>query len=350
MQLSRIHEARRGVVLVIVLFFALLLTSSIATFLRRATVDSMIVRNRDQAAEAEALARGGVRLAVALLIEDRLQEQAPDTGEDRRLETLQDPWARVRDLEIVPEEGRGVLRLRIEDASARLNLNALFDKGAARGDETELLLRQLLEKVVDEMPGRPEEKLYDPQELARNLIDWVDEDELKVPSGESENDYYQEQDPPYLPANRALLSVDELGLVEGFDRKLVAALRPYVTVYPLVGGAGINLNTAPTWVLATLYYNDGTDYRLADEDAVGRVLKHRERGEVFCSGPADAEETCVSPREIFANEPFPPPPAGGSDYFYVVAQAEVGDVRRTVETVLDRSDVTNPVVRTWRVR
>ena len=350
MRLSRIRDARRGVVLVIVLIFALLLTSSTATFLRRATVDSMIVRNRDSAAQAEALARGGVRLAVALLIEDRLQESANETGEDRRIETLQDPWARVQELEIVPEDGHGVLRLRIEDAGSRLNLNALFSGGAPLGNETELLLRQLLEKVIEEMPGRPEEKLYDPQELARNLIDYVDEDELKVPSGDPENDYYQKQDPPYEAADRPLLSVEELGLVEGFDRKLVAALRPYVTVYPLVGGVGINPNTAPTWVLATVYYNDGTDYRLADEDAVGRVLQHRERGELFCSGTANAEETCVSLREVFPNEPYPPPSTGGSDVFYVTAQAEVGDIRRTVETILDRTDLANPVVRTWRVR
>jgi type II secretory pathway component PulK len=350
MRLKRVRDARRGVVLVIVLVFALLLTTSIATFLRRATVDAMIARNRDSAAQAEALARGGVRLAVALLIEDRLEETASETGEDRRLETLHDPWARVQELAISPQDGRGVLRLRIEDAGSRLNLNALFQGGATRGNETELLLIQLLEKVIGEMPGRPEEKLYDPQALARSLIDYVDEDELKVPSGDPENDYYQQQDPPYEPANRPLLSVEELGLVEGFDRKLVAALRPYVTVYPLVGGEGINPNTAPTWVLATVYYNDGTEHRLADEDAVGQVLKHRERGEVFCAGTAEADETCVSLREVFPNEPYPPPSLGGSEFFYVTAQAEVGDIRRTVETIVDRTDITNPVVRTWRVR
>jgi type II secretory pathway component PulK len=55
------------VVLLVVLFFALLLSASVVTFLRRSTVDSMIARNRDSAAQADALARGGVRLAEALL-------------------------------------------------------------------------------------------------------------------------------------------------------------------------------------------------------------------------------------------------------------------------------------------
>ena len=42
-----VDRRRQGVVLVAVLFFALLLVSSIATFVARATVDSMISRNRD---------------------------------------------------------------------------------------------------------------------------------------------------------------------------------------------------------------------------------------------------------------------------------------------------------------
>ena len=94
----------RGVALVLVLFFALLLFSVVATFLRRSTVDAMIVRNRDRAAQAEALARGGVRVARLLLLEDRLREFDPETGEDRRGESLDDVWARVGELEIRPEE------------------------------------------------------------------------------------------------------------------------------------------------------------------------------------------------------------------------------------------------------
>ena len=67
---------KHGVVLLVVLFFALLLSSSIATFLSRSSVDAIIARNRENGARADALARGGVRLAQALLLEDRLLEEA----------------------------------------------------------------------------------------------------------------------------------------------------------------------------------------------------------------------------------------------------------------------------------
>ena len=127
--MGRAHR-QRGVVLLVVLFFAVLLTGSIATFMRRATVDSMIVRNREGAARAEALARGGIRLATALLVEDRVRESASDLPIDSYL----DGWARARNAEI--EAGGGAtLRLRIEDSGARLNLNALF--GADDGEAIE---------------------------------------------------------------------------------------------------------------------------------------------------------------------------------------------------------------------
>ncbi len=63
------HDTRRrsGVALMVVLFFSLMLTASIASFQRQTVMDAMIVRNREDAAQAEALARGGVRIGQALL-------------------------------------------------------------------------------------------------------------------------------------------------------------------------------------------------------------------------------------------------------------------------------------------
>src|SRR5207245_1094048 len=72
-----VMRRRSGVVLVVVLFFVLLLASTVATFTRIALIDHMIVRNRDARARADALARGGIRLATALLLEDKLGESNP---------------------------------------------------------------------------------------------------------------------------------------------------------------------------------------------------------------------------------------------------------------------------------
>jgi type II secretory pathway component PulK len=236
-----------GVVLLVVLFFALLLSSSIATFLSRSSVDAIIARNREKAARADALARGGVRLAQALLLEDRQREQAANTSP---IDGHLDLWAQLEGLEI-DAGGGATLALRIEDSGRRLNLNALFetdDTGIlVPVSETEPFLIAFLEKVIDEMPIPPGERaLYDARELTANLIDWVDADEVRVLGG-PEDEYYQRQEPPYRAANQPLLSVDELRLVEGFDVELVEALRAYVSVYPFApGGCGAaNVGSPP---------------------------------------------------------------------------------------------------------
>jgi type II secretory pathway component PulK len=383
-------QARRhqdGVVLFIVLFFILLLTATIATFVRRVAVDAGIAVNRDRAAAAEALARGGIRLAETLLLEDlRL-----DAGESLP-DSQWDVWARAG-LEpiFVDEESDTSLRLEIEDAGARLNLNALAGAGgiglgspspdaeadadapdapqaanrdtvgrqsaAAGGDlgggrsgaETRsLFLTGFLERVITALPGRPEDKRYEPRELAANLIDWIDEDDVRQ-SGGPEDDLYQRSEPPYRAANRSLLSVDELRLIEGFDGTLVDGLRPYVDVWPLAGDGGINLNTAPSWVLAQI--TRGTDIsgmRPVDESDVQAILDAREEG-VLCAAAAEGAG-CTSVQELFGGESISPPMQDRSDLFLVRAIARVVDVERTIEAVVDRSDPSAVQRLAWRAR
>ena len=289
MPLATRDRGRQGVVLLVVLFFALLLTSSVATFVRRSTVDTLIARNLDARAEADALARGGLLLAWALLVEDRLQELAGTTPPgDNHL----DAWACASASPLVTPSGT-TLRLRIEDSGVRLNLNALFEMDEVGAwkvrKETPEFLTEVLAKVIDELPPAPRQQRYEPAELAANLIDFVDGDDA-TSNGSLEDDVYQRLSPPYRALNRPLLSFDELRLVAGFDTPLVDALRPYLTVYPFVPvgcgdpnlGCGVNLNTAPPHVLALLWFDDGVEKRLADEDTVRRILRVRSEGGLLC--------------------------------------------------------------------
>jgi general secretion pathway protein K len=341
-------RSESGVVLLVVLFFVLLLSASIASFASRATIDSMISHNRDASSQAEALARGGVRLAAALLVEDLIREAA----EGVPIETSSDPWALVGFQEITTADG-SVLRLHIRDIGGRLNLNALpVGEGGEPPEETLLFATGLMEKIVEALPLPPGERaLYHPDELAANLIDWLDPDDLRIDGG-PEDAYYQEQDPPYRAANRPLLSVDELRLIEGFDGVLVEALRPYVTVYPWAPpedvGSGINPNTAPTHVLALLFFFDGVSHRFVEEDEVRRILELRQEGRLICGD--SSLEACTPISEIVGLNPVFPPPSFASSVFRVVAEASVGEVRRSIEAVMDRSDPVTPRLLSWRVR
>jgi general secretion pathway protein K len=342
-------------VLLVVLFFALLLTSSIATFVRRATVDALIARNLDARSEADTLVRAGFLLGWMLLVEDRAQELS---GAAPASDDQLDLWARVGELPITTPEGN-TLRVRIQDTGAKLNLNALFhadDTGLWKAlDDTPAFLEQVLTKVVGELPIAPGERTYEPAELAANLIDWIDADAV-TPAGSPEDEPYLGRTPPYHAANRPLLSLEELRLVAGFDSPLVEALRPYLTVYPTVAqgcgdatlGCGVNLNTAPPHVLALLWFDDGVEKRLADEDTVREILRVRSEGRVLC-GEGSRREGCTPIREIVPNAIFPPP-TYASQVFEITAEARVGDVKRTGVQVLDRTQLVPPVLLSWRIR
>ncbi|NQZ97314.1 MAG: type II secretion system minor pseudopilin GspK [Myxococcales bacterium] len=337
------HE--RGVILVVVLFFALLLSSSVATFVRRATLDAMISRNRDAAARAAALARGGARLATALVVEAKLRKAAQELP----IDTTGALWAIAGDQQIDTGDG-STLTLRINDTSSRLNLNALFDpeEGGVRDDLTVLFLRALLDNVIEKMHAAPAEKeLYKTDELTNDLIDWVDRDDVRQ-SGGSEDDYYRGQDPPYEAANRPLMSVDELRLIKGFDTPLVAALADYVTVYPFIGQSGVNPNTSPAHVLSLLYANDGVNNELAQADTVRAILDVRENDGIICPDEIN-HESCTPIREFVPNEIFPPP-GYDSNAFHVRAIAAVGEVQRTVEAVVDLTQPDEPLWLSFRLR
>jgi general secretion pathway protein K len=346
----------RGMILALVLVLALLLSVSLISFTRRAVVDALIVNNRDDAARAAALARGGIRVGIALLLEDRMAKNLQAFGDPNvRIttpgNTLDDSWNRFRDMRVTDPEG-GRLRIEIQDAGSLLNLNAVVpytgEEDVTDPDAEEFLVA-LLEKVIEEMPVDPGEKLYEPRDLARNLIDWMDPGDIRMVGG-SEDDYYAAQDPPYRPANGPLLSVEELGLVEGFDVQLVEALRHYVTVYPIAGGSGINLNTAPPHVLALIYYGSSGDKRLVDGDIVGRILRKRDEGQVICTG-AVPDQDCITLSEVDLGEGSIFPEVvlpDDSDVFTIRARARVGEIERVVTAVVDRSEVTDPQLLFWR--
>lgn len=336
------RSRREGLVLLTVLFFVLLAASGLASFTRQQTVDGLSVRNRDLSAASEELARGGVSLAEALILQDRLDEAA--TG--FRVESYSDVWRQASPLVLDAPDG-GQLTLRIQDAGARLNLNALFKGGTVRDPLTEPFLVALLTKVIDELPPEVDRHRYDPTVLAENLIDYVDADNVRL-SGGSEDDAYQARTPPTHPANRPLLSFDELREVEGFDPTLVAALRPYVDVHPIAGGDGVNPNTAPPWVLATIFHGTGADFSLADQDTVRHILDIRERGGILCADEAD-HPACTPIRDAVAGTIYPPP-TFSTDVFRVTSEGRYRSVRRTVEAVIDRKKPDAPVISAWSVQ
>ena len=338
-----------------VLIVGLLLSASIFSFLRQSMIDSMLARNREHAAAAEDLARGGISIATAVIFQDRFSKVIGLLRNKHPGASLSDLWARVGESPVQTNWG-GSLRITIEDAGSRLNLNALIPTGKTEeesrpSEEAENFLVQFLEKVIEESRGAIDVASYDPRELARNLLDYMDPDDVGI-SGKRENDYYAEQVPSYRPSNGPLLSVEEIGLVEGFDARIAARIKPYVTVYPLLGETGINANTAPPHVLAILQHGSGGDMRLADADIVRSIMRIRHQGRIVCNATESDTERCVSLSEVGlgTGSIFPPVELPQkATVFRVTSEATVEEVVRRIEAVIDISDRERPQLLSWRL-
>jgi hypothetical protein len=186
--------------------------------------------------------------------------------------------------------------------------------------------------------------------MARNLLDYIDTDDTAI-SGRKENDYYLGLTPQYLAPNRPLLSVEEIALIEGFDVQIAQAMKPYVTVHPLTGGPGINVNTAPAHVLALLYYGNSGDMRLADEDIVRRIMQARLDDRLICTRTELDPDRCIPLSEvglgegtIFPEVILPSEPT----VFIVRADAKVSQARRSIEAVVDVTNPAEPRLLSWR--
>jgi len=165
-----------------------------------------------------------------------------------RSDHLGENWAMA--LPTLPVEG-GAIKVSIEDAQARFNLNSAGDPASLR------VLQRLLQMLR-----------LDPQ-LANAVADWIDPDS-EVRAGGAEDIDYLNLNPPYRAANRPMASVDELRLVRGFDAQTVRTLLPFVTVLPVATNT-INVIPASPLMLAALV--DRLDLPTAQRIADARVGK-----------------------------------------------------------------------------
>ncbi len=369
------QRGQRGIVLAIVLVLIFVLITAVYAFQRRAIIDTSITKNRLRTAEADVLARGGLRIAEAIVFVIRLKEQSASPGPDAAAgsgpriglgasQLAPDQlWSRMGNYPLDLDGGR-TLRISIEDEAARLNLNALVPQASesgegdqpialGSGEEAEEYLVQVLDHIVAGIEGAAEDRNYDTRAIAQNLLDYMDPDDT-ARNGRAEDSYYQGQDPPYRARNGPFLSVDEIGLVEGVDPRLLKEMRSYLTVHPIGGSLGINLNRAEPWVLSIVYTGTSGDRELLREQTVRDIWALRRSSKILCDDVGYDESRCVALAEVGNGRlaegsiyPEMPLPNRVSAY-RVVAEATVGGLTRRLEAVIDTRSLEGPQVLSWR--
>lgn len=226
--MKTIIDRQRGVALVTTLLAVTLLTIAVVEFAYSSQVDYHLAHNALKALQASYLARSGINLALLVLKRDSQTSSGIDT--------LSEEWAQP--LPPLPA-GQGMVLVRVTDEQGKLNLNALRNtSGTISSTWREVAERVFVSRGLD--PA-----LLDP------LVDWLDADDFPEPRG-AERDHYLAMTPPYSPSNGPLLTLGELGLVEGFSATVRAHLGEVATVLPS-NSTQINVNTAPADILAALF-------------------------------------------------------------------------------------------------
>lgn len=256
--------------------------------------------------QARVLVPAGVDWARRLLGDDRRSGSVDHLGE---------PWA----LRLPPTAiENGTVAGFIEDQQGLFNLNNVVRAGQVSPLHLEQLRRLLT--ILDLSPA-----------LADAVADWIDADGAARGAGGAEDPYYLELESPTLAANQALVAVDELAAVRGFDTRVMARVRPFVTALPRA--TAVNVNTAPPEVVAAIV--DGLDLDTARALLAERDKAYFRTTEDFSSR---VPRGLIVPMEAITV---------GSDYFMVTLGVTSGEAQARGKALLAREDAGWPVI-VWR--
>ncbi len=269
-------SARSGSALIVVLWVLGLLSIFVLAFAFDMHIEARITSAWRKQLKAGYLARAGVDLARAALLETadaELNNTDPSAylakGSDEQLRYAVWGLAHGSGAKIERDFGEGTLTVSIRPENARLNINSLIN--LANRDATLEAWKPLFESA--NVPQDMWDGLVD------CLMDWVDENELTHLNG-AESLYYESLSPPYKAKNRPLATVDELIMIKGFNEPMLDSER---TVYDAVAGfltaysddQKVNINAVSR---DTLMAALNIDAQLADEIIQERVGPDNQEG------------------------------------------------------------------------
>ena len=212
--------------LLLTLIVVALLTLGAMAFFERMFAEYRATRSHGRQLQARHLAESGVEYVKAVLTQDpqvTLQSGGVYANPSlfQAVLVTDDPIAafRARFTVLAPDlttDGYfGGIRYGLENESSRLNLNTVLLADSSGNDGAR--------KILMTLPGMTES-------IADAILDWLDEDDQPRLLG-AEREYYSALDPPYVPRNGPVGSVEELLMV----RDVTPAL---------LFGADLNRNTA----------------------------------------------------------------------------------------------------------
>lgn len=249
---------------------------------------------------------------------------------------------------------QGAFSAEIQDEEAKINVNKLNNPGMG-GNFTALALLQLVSderwEFLFEEDNLHGERVT-PEEFLIRLRDWIDENEVEqaldltsptgifVDTASDEERNYVRYPHRYKPKNNLFDSMEELHLVSGMSDRLMAAFGDRLTVFPDIN-AKISLNTSDPLQLLNLLRLMCTDPQhmaFSNPHTVESMLHELMMLKALNPfGPPTAQQFAavlamhgLEPRQDILNTEF----GTTSETFLIRATGQVGDVSRTLTTVV----------------
>lgn len=234
---------RNGAALITVLWVMTLLMVIAVEFAHSMKTEINITRNLKEEMEAYFLAKAGINLAIAEIVQDTDYHHVNSDGE----------WMFGKQNTVKRKDillGPGKLSYSIIDGESKLNINSVS--------------KEALERFFEIIGG---DAASAKDIIADSILDWIDEDDNLVRVNGAEDGYYMSLSTPYECKDAKFDTIDELLLVKGVTPAILYGndktwgIAEYITVR----SSGINLNTASPIVLTALY----------GEEKANRIIQKR---------------------------------------------------------------------------
>jgi general secretion pathway protein K len=332
-------KQQQGVALLtalLIVFLASLIATELAGLQQLAIRRSTLLQHQQQ---ARLYTLGAEQWAMTLLIRDASSGDTDHPGED---------WAILPPA--FPVQG-GSITGRIEDLQGRFNINNLLiattnpsdssttdNSNQTQNEDTQGNTNPTNDidvgRNIDPVQFKALQRLLETLDLESNIAqaiaDWLDPDqEALFPDG-AEDGIYTNRDPAYLTADRPLASISELRLIAGVDQETYAELSPYICALP--PGTALNVNTVLAPVLAAA--SDGISLNKAED----RVKDRNKQG-------YDSVDAFLSANQFGTQGLTRDKLAVSSRFFLMTAEANVGEGRAALRSILERTESGNINVR-----
>ena len=248
---------------------------------------------------------------IALGVESWILTLLKDDAVNTKSDHLNEFWA--KELPPLPIDGGEVFG-EITDLQAKFNVNNLISSDGKINEYSLNQFKRLLSLLNIN------------NNLASELIDWIDPDQYPTFPGGAEDDEYTKLIPPYRTSNQPMISISEILSLKTITKTDYRVLKKFITALP--SPTKINVNTADPLILESL--GDGIT-----KNDTQRLIKERD--------PSGFNDAANSFRSLLLPENLSKI-SGTTNYFQLKLIIRIDTVSITMFSVIKRDENGNAAI------